>query len=266
MRRRLESGFSVIEVLVVLFAAAILIMVGTWAFTRMKTAHKLQKVTKHEEFDDAKPVLQNLGGIYLAAYNKSTGRAGDITFDNRLVDPTKSIEVQTYLFGQKMVHAGQPDRINPNLDFRGIYTQIDILAAINGKVLFIKDQPGSNDHEIVIAGSDNSTWHIGYDHVVEPRVKRGDVVVAGQVIGKASPYKNGTYYYELQVNHKNSPLGDTLEYACPTTLLDSSVKAAYVEGINLMVRDWITFRTTDAYGPQDGGCVKPSLKAQEVDG
>jgi prepilin-type N-terminal cleavage/methylation domain-containing protein len=267
MKRRNESGFSIVEILVVLVVIGAIALVGAWVFARQKSAIKTDKTLEKtsQKIDDSKPVLRNLGGVYLAAYNKNTGLAGDFKFDKSLIDPLKGIEVAFTFFGQDLIHAGQVTRVNPNLDMRGLVRQIDVLSAIDGKVVFIKQQGASNDYEIVLSKNDNSTWFVSYDHITDLKAKRGDTVVAGQVLGKAAPYRNGTFYYELQVNRKDSPNGDTLEYVCPTTLLDASVKPAYVEGLNLFARDWSDFRTKDVYGSQDGGCLKPVLKASEVD-
>jgi hypothetical protein len=266
MHSRRESGFSAVEALLLLAVVGLVAGAGVWVHARQKARPGNAVQEDSQRVDDAKPVLQNLGGIYLAAYNKSTGLAGDLKFDSNLLNPPKGIEIATTLFGQSLAHMGQPDRLNPNLDFRGLARQVDVLAAIDGKVLFVHERPTGKEYEVTLAKTDNGAWLVSYDHVTDLQIKRGDRVVTGQALGRAAPYRSGTYYYQLQVAHKTSATGDVIEYVCPTTLLNPDVRPAYVEGMNLFVRDWITFRTKDTYGAQDGGCVEQTLKPKQVDG
>lgn len=269
MRRRDELGFSVIELMLIVVVLAIIIGVGALVFVRQKGGlhgSGRQVDVASQKADQTKPLLHNLGGIYLAAYNKTTGLAGDFAFNRNLINPTKDMEAAFTFFGQDEVLPGQVVRPSPSFGMRGIARQIELVSAIDGKVLYIKEQKSSKDYQLTLAKHENSTWFVVYDHVTDVRATRGQTVVAGQALGKAAPYIHGTYYYDLQVYQKDSPSGDIVEYVCPTTLLDEDVKPAYVEGLNLFARDWSDFLAKDVYGSQEGGCVKPSLRASEVVG
>jgi prepilin-type N-terminal cleavage/methylation domain-containing protein len=265
MKRRYEPGFSIVELLFVMVVIGAIAGIGAWVFVHQKRVTNNVSVKKAaQNMSNAKPVLHNLGGVYLAAYNKTTGLAGDFTFTKSLINPTKDIETAFTFFGQPTVLPGKVTRPNPSFDMRGISKQIDIVSAIDGKVLYIKEHSSSKDYQVTLAVSDDSTWFVVYDHVVDLRAVRGESVVAGQVLGRVAPYINGTFYYDLHIEHKDSPTGDVVEYLCPSTLLDSTVRPAYIEGLNLFARDWSDFMTKDVYGSQDGGCMKTSLKASEV--
>ncbi len=210
-----------------------------------------------------KPILQNLGGVTLAAYNSSTGLAGDIKFSKDGIDAARGQESIFYMFGQKLPKnsATDPQRINPNFEFKGIAKQIDIIAALDGIVVDIKQQSGSNDYELFLIPSEDSPWVIGYDHLVNLAVKKGDTVKAGQKLGLIAPENSGGYRYELQINNN-----DEDAMYCPLELLDQDVQSTIGGQITQLATDWVSWYGKDVYGTHVGGCVKSTLTAAESEG
>lgn len=210
-----------------------------------------------------KPTLHNLGGVTLAAFDQATSLAGNIKFSRDGLDAARGRETHVYLFGQKLPKNAddEPQRINPNIEFGGIATQIDIIAAIDGVVVHIEQQPGSDDYEVFLARNENDTWVVGYDHLVNLTVKKGDRVKVGQKLGLVAPQNSGGYRYELQVNDELTKM-----MHCPTELLDTSVKVVLSAQLEQLTKDWAAWYGKDVFGTHVGGCVKSSLTAAESEG
>ncbi len=221
------------------------------------------ETVESEDSSAAQLKLQNLGGITLAAYNAASGLAGDIKFSKNGLDTARGLETPFFMFGQNLPKnsVDEPQRINPNFEFRNIATQIDIIAAIDGIVVDLKQQPGSNDYEIFLIPNDNSPWVVGYDHVVSPTVKRGEKVKVGQKLGLIAPENSGGYRYELQINNNND---DTMH--CPTELLDASVKETISAQITQLAADWVAWYGKDVFGTHTNGCLTPTLTAAKSEG
>lgn len=209
--------------------------------------------------DEPAPVLYNLGGVDLNS---------DIEFNQYQLDPANGQVASVYIFGQPLpAHPGEPVRINPNLEFGGLAEPIEIVAAIDGVVAFVRSQPDSTDYEVFLQTSDNSEWVIGYDHLTDLQVEQGDQVAVGDVLGKAAITGQGTYRYELQINHE---AGDSTTMYCPTDLLDSSVQADWQVALDTFVANWDNdyqrIYSENAYPTQTGGCVKPTVTVEESEG
>lgn len=210
-----------------------------------------------------KPILYNLGGITLAKYNAATGMAGDIEFTKDGLDPASGKETPVFLFGQKLPRnsESEPQRINPNFEFGGIKKQIDIISAIDGFVVHIEQQADSSDYEVFLSNKENGTWVVGYDHLVNLTVKKGDAVKVGQKLGLVAKQNSGDYRYELQINDE----GEKLMY-CPIELLDESVQSTIAGQITQFTTDWTAWYGKDVFGHNVGGCVKPSITVAESEG
>ncbi len=223
------------------------------------TASNNQPNSAETTTSDVQPVLYNLGGVDLT---------NDVEFNQYSLDIASGKNVAVFLFGQPLpAHPGEPVRINPNIEFGGLKEPIELVAAIDGIVTFIKDQPDTDDYEVFLQTDENSEWIIGYDHVTDLQVARGQLVSVGDVLGKAAQENNGYYRYELQINRESA--NDTTMY-CPTDLLDASVQADIQADLDTFVENWNTqyhaVFDNDAYATQSGGCLKPTVTNAESQG
>lgn len=215
--------------------------------------------------EDVAPVLFNLGGVEIEAFESKTGYAGDIVFTKDTLREQDGLSTPIVLFGQKLPKSpGQPQRINPNFEFRSLNSPIDIISAIDGVVVFIKEQPEANDYELFLSTFEGSNWVIGYDHVTDLKVKKGDKVKVGQRLGKAALERDRYYRYELQINHEQP--NDMTTMTCPTTLLDKSVKDKYSKQFKQLETDWKKWYGKDTFVQNQGGCVKETMTVKESEG
>ncbi len=203
--------------------------------------------------------LQNLGGIHFAKWQTGAATAGDLRFNKNFYDVKSGHSVPVFLFGQPL-----PKDVpmpNPNFEFAGLDKAITLVSAIDGIVAFIQQQSETNDNEVFLQTKENSVWMIGYDHVTDLQVTKGQTIKAGDVIGKAAVQNNGVYRYELQINKE---VNGMTTYYCPTDLLAADVKATTVSAMEQMITDWNTFMGQKVYGQYTTSCTKPFLTTAEV--
>ncbi len=204
--------------------------------------------------------LANLGGVTFAAHNTTTRKAGDISMSKTYLDVGAGRNVPVFLFGQPL-----PGRdhlqLNPNLEFGGLTSAINVVASIDGIVGFVREQTDSKDYEVFLQPKENSIWTIGYDHLTDVTVKQGDRVTVGQLLGKAARENNGMYRYELQIN---KDVGGVTTFHCPTALLRADVQATQTAAIERFITDWNTFYGSAVYGTYTSACAKPVLTLAET--
>jgi murein DD-endopeptidase MepM/ murein hydrolase activator NlpD len=104
------------------------------------------------------------------------------------------------------------------------------LAPCDGTIKIIERQEQSGDYSVVIEPKVNpififgNDWVIDLDHVKDIKVKKGDKVTAGQVIGKPGSDQGASWMFELDLVKRS----DCNHYA-PGKFFDSSVNTVIKE-------------------------------------
>lgn len=115
--------------------------------------------------------------------------------------------------------------------------------------------------------SEQSQWVVGYDHVTNLAVKKGDKVKVGQRIGDPVRQGNGLLRFEFQVNKEVSK-SDSLSI-CPTTLLDPKVKLSISSQLQALQDQWEAVTGLELYSTSTQnptGCIKQQLTPAESSG
>ncbi len=169
-----------------------------------------------------------------------------------------------YVFGD-MLSGG---RLNPNLEFASVRPDTDIVAAVDGEIVFVRSQGDSDDYEVFLQTSQSSAWMIGYDHLTEVTVKQGDKVRAGDALGKAAVQGNGLHRFEFQVNKKVSASEDI--HYCPVSLLAGSVKQAVTDQLKQLMAEWEALGGNALYdelkNTETPGCYVDTLTPAQAEG
>jgi len=116
-----------------------------------------------------------------------------------------------------------PGRLNPTYELRTTSDTISVRAAGPGTVINILANPEA-DSEIHIRPSGAADYVIIYDHVVALRIAMGQVVVAGQVLGRIGRWVAGVGRTELQVNRGS---GQNAVALCPRDFGTADFNAAH---------------------------------------
>lgn len=167
-----------------------------------------------------------------------------------------------YIFGDKLSGGRQ----NPNFEFASIKEGSKVISAIDGVIGFIKEQPESNDFEVIVQPKDQSVWTIAYDHLTNLSVKKGDVVKSGMPLGEPSRQNNGLLRFEIQINKDIN--GQTTHY-CPSSLLAPKVKDTILSELSTMQQSWEATTKLELYdtmAQSPVGCIKPTLSPTDAEG
>ncbi|MEK7625931.1 MAG: M23 family metallopeptidase [Patescibacteria group bacterium] len=257
-----DKGFSHILILIVL------VVLATVGFAVYRIASSDKKNNPESTQQSAKSGSQD-----------SSGAEKDLKLQNIGIDNIDNIDITTnavreygdkglkgfYVFGDKL--GGKDDvRKNPNFEYSSLKPGTKVISAIDGKVTFIKEQTDSGDREVFIQPKDGSVWIIGYDHLVNVKVKKDDNVKAGDIIGEPGIQNNGLRRFEIQINKEEN--GSTTHY-CPSVLLDSSVKDSVLASLLKMQNNWETTTGLDLYSVESQnpvGCVVKTMTLKEAEG
>lgn len=184
------------------------------------------------------PTIKNLP-IELGKYDPTTGMAGDLKFAKWKMEPG-GLDAIFLEYGRKIVNSISPGegRLNPQPTF---------IAPLGTKVRSIVDgtvydvpKLYSNDYSIMVQGKDQSII-FETEHIINPQVKKGDIVKAGQVIAEVSDYDshnlNGLGLVEMGVLLPGNPP----QHACTFDYLDPAVKDDISKKLTQLMDDWESF-------------------------
>lgn len=265
MKKHNQLGFGVLPVLIIFVVLAV---VGFAAIRVLgsngsefgeddssKTTQDNTRVPSNSAIDGDVLELQNLGLKSLSD--------NEVTQDALRDYETNGLK-GFYIFGDAL----SGGRLNPNLEFASVKADTDVVAAIDGEIVFVREQADSGDFEVFLQTSQSSAWMIGYDHLVDVKVKQGDKVTAGTPLGKAAVQGNGLRRFEFQVNKKVSANEDI--HYCPVALLASSVKQSVVAELSQMMSEWETIGGGALYDESKNfevpGCYNDTLTPAQAEG
>lgn len=235
-----QSGFAIVELLIIVVILALIGFVGYKVFSDKKDvgssnqpSNSSQQVTSK---DSAK--IKNLG-INLDYYDPKTQMAGDIkfiTFDTK----AGGLDAIFSEYGRPAPeNNGQgAGRLNPQPTFIApLGTKVRSL--VDGKV-FKVEKLYSGDYSVMVM-PEGSDLAFETEHIKDVKVKEGDTVKAGDVVGVVSDYDahnlNGMGLVEIGVLLGGSPP----QHLCTFDYLDDSIKVETLKKITALEDAWEEF-------------------------
>jgi hypothetical protein len=212
--------------------------------------------------NNARPVLTNLG-VKFGTYNSQTKKAGDFVFDKSAIRLNSGDSNKIFFEYGALLNTSQGSKVFPEIIYNQLDLNTEIAAIAEGKVIRIEYQDNgiSQDYSLEILFN-NSNWVTIYDHILDVRVKEGDQITAGDILGKVAKNRDGkTGFTEIQVKYAN-PDGSSTSY-CPLDLLTDTAKSKYSAEIAQLMKDWESFYgDTNLYNESAQivpGCLKSSF-------
>ena len=222
MKKQMESGFHLVIIIVI---GVILIGLGVAFFSvvQNKSGGDIGKFIAEVTDNSSEPDLKIKHiGIDLGYYDATTNKAGDVVFTKEGIEQYGNLIFTNFGELIKANSARPTDTLSPQPTFI-IPLGTKIRSMVDGVVVRIEDLY-SNDQTVMIASSAESNWIYETEHVINPVVKVGDRVKAGQVIAEASThdsqYHPGFGLYEIGILKGGNPP----EHVCLFNYLDDSVK------------------------------------------
>lgn len=242
-----QNGIAMVPgiILVILIIGAIGF---SWWYLRSSEQQKdgnglLSKIGATQE-EDMPPKLKSIG-FNLDYYDPSTNRAGDFHFTRELAavlsgDPIFQKLIWSDYGIQDNRSPNDPTKRNVQPTFR-LPLGTKVLAPIDGEVTRV-DILYSNDYSIWFAESKDSTWSYEMEHVINPTVKVGDTVKAGQVVAEVSTHGSehhpGIGIVEIGLFHQ---LDNEPAHWCPFVHFDESIKDEMNKKIEALYTAWETY-------------------------
>lgn len=239
--------FKIILVIIVIGAVS---LVG-WQLWFAKQKNGIETLTTIVTIsnEDKPPKLKNIG-FSLDYYNPATNRAGDFHFTKELAQVLSGDPIY-----QKLIWSdyGIQDNRSPNDPTKRnvqptFYLPLGtkVLAPIDGEVTMV-EMLYSKDYTIWFSENKKSTWSYEMEHVINPVVKVGDKVKAGQVVAEVSTHGSehhpGFGIVEIGLFH---PLNNEPTHWCPFVHFDDSIKDEMNKKILAFYIAWETYLGDDS--------------------
>ncbi len=174
-------------------------------------------------------VIENLG-VNFAKYDSTTGYAGDFYFDDNMIK----------MFGEFGGYTYDPQgniKELPHFTYT-LRSDAKIFAVSEGIVHRFLDQDGSGDYEFSIRSINDTTFDIGYDHMSNLQIAKGDTVKPGDFLGNPLPWP-GQDLGTMEIMIVNTER--RLAY-CPFALFNEDSVDVYQQKVVQLMKDWEEFK------------------------
>lgn len=206
--------------------------------------------------DEPSLLLKGIG-VNLAEYDPITNTAGDFVFTKQKLQFDRIW--MDYAFSIPASSAGAA-KLNPQPTFI-LPLGTKVRSLVDGVVV---DVPKlySGDYSVMVAPDMKSRWRYETEHVINPIVKIGDRVVAGQVVAEVSDYdsRNTPGFGLVEIGILKG--GNPPQHLCPFRYLDPSIQDDTQRKIRSFYRAWENYRgQSDLYDEtvEPAGCLTLAL-------
>lgn len=212
--------------------------------------------------DPNQPLLIKHLGVELGDYDPTTGKAGDFKFTKDQLSQNRIWMDYGYVIAAEQSSTRQ-DKPNPQPAFI-LPLGTKVHALVDGIVVSV-EKLYSDDYSIMISGSEQSPWRYETEHVINPLVKVGDKVTAGQVIAEVSTWdsqhNSGLGMVEIGILKGGNPPA----HVCPFAYLDPSIKDSLLQHVSNLYASWESYKgDTTLY--DEAAMVSVGCIADEVSG
>lgn len=206
---------------------------------------------------DEPPLKLKSIGVDLDYYDPQTGKAGDFVFTKQKFQFNRLFMGFGFVIPADM-SSSREAKANPQPTFV-VPLGTPVLSLVDGVVA---NMPvlWSGDVSIQVTSDGKlQRWIYETEHVINPKVKIGDKVKAGQIIAEVGNFDNGTPegfgIVEIGILHGG---GDgPPEHVCPFAYLNESIKAETLKRMSALFESWEEyFGDQTLYGGETiPGCI-----------
>ena len=191
-------------------------------------------------------------GIQLEPYDAQTGKAGDLVFTKQKLTYDRLFMEYGYVIP---ANSAGPEKKNLQPIFIAPLGT-PVRSLVDGTVVGVKTV-WSGDYTIHVKNP-SSDLIFETEHVINPLVREGDSVIAGQIIAEVSDYDTKNYpgMGILEIGILQSENGHPY-HLCPFLYLHPSIEAQTYANILALYDSWNTYKNADIYTKTDPvpGCL-----------
>ncbi len=197
--------------------------------------------TQQEPVDTNAPNLKLKSiGVNLDYYDAATNKAGDFLFTKKKLQFNRVFMPYGFVIPGNSTTSGK-DKANPQPTFV-VPSGTKVLALVDGVVARI-EKVWSGDYSVMVSSDGQmQKWMFETEHVLNPVVKVGDKVKAGQVVAEVSDFDKSVPagYGTVKIGILNGG-GSQPEHVCPFLYLDPSVKQQITTKLQDLMKNWETY-------------------------
>lgn len=207
--------------------------------TSSTPASTTSPATKNRSSDEPPLLLKNIG-VHLDSYDPQTNKAGDFVFTKQKLQFNRLFMPYGFVIPANVTSSGQA-KANPQPTYI-LPLGTKVLSLVDGIVANVP-KLYSDDYSIQVTQNGKlEKWVYETEHVINPIVKVGDKVVAGQVIAEVSPHNSqqnpGFGIVEIGISKGGNPPS----HFCPYAYLDETVKEDLFAKIKAFYSAWEDYR------------------------
>ncbi|MDA1169163.1 MAG: M23 family metallopeptidase [bacterium] len=219
----------------------LLLIIGGIVFWKLQASRQEFALMLNQESRQTNPnepplLLKGIG-VTLAEYDPATNKAGDFVFTKQKLQFDRIW--MDYGFSIPSSSAGAAKR-NPQPTFI-LPLGTKVRSLVDGIVVDIP-KLYSGDYSVMVAPDIKSNWRYETEHVINPTVKVGDRVTAGQIVAEVSDYDSkytpGFGLVEIGILKGGNPP----QHLCPFQYLDPFIKDSTQRNIQAFYQAWEKYR------------------------
>lgn len=242
-----QKGFSAILVIVLILtlsAAGFFIYFTSYKNQPLQesfneNAAKINTRQTQENPNEPPLKLKSIG-VNLDYYDPKTKRAGDFEFTKEKLQFNRLFMGYGFVIPANTSSTNK-DKSNPQPTFI-LPLGTPVRSLVDGVVANIP-KVWSGDYSIQVTESGQlETWVYETEHVINPKVKVGDKVQAGQVIAEVSDFDKGAPRGFGTVEIGILKGGNPPSHICPFLYIDESIKDELLKKITAFFGEWEKYR------------------------
>lgn len=264
----LKTQRGIAHLFLIVLVVVVLAVVGLLVSRRLQqqSSTDQEQQSSVAQADPNQPPLKLKGiGIDLGYYDQATGKAGDVVFTKAPLKGSFGLLFSDYGFViPASSSATGANKANPQPTFI-LPMGTKVRSLVDGVVVNIP-KLYSGDYSIQIGTDANSQWLYETEHVLNPVVKVGDRVTAGQVIAEVSSHdsnnNNGYGLVEIGILKGGNPP----QHVCPFAYLDDSIKDETLKKLTALYKSWEDYRGDSSLYNEAGLKIPGCLSLDPIEG
>ena len=194
------------------------------------------RIRKSVQNLDEPPLKLKSIGVELGEYDLSSGKAGDFVFTREKLQFNRLFMDYGFFIPASSASA---DKKNPQPTFI-LPLGTPVRSLVDG---IVAEMPTlwSGDISIQVTNSGKlERWVYEVEHVINPKVKVGDKVTAGQIIAEVGDFDNGSPagFGAVEIGILHGGGEGPPEHVCPFAYLDESIKDEMQKKITGFFKSW----------------------------